>query len=64
VLSFLWLLVIGLIAGLLARVIVPGKDSMGWLTTLVLGVLGSVLLLVIYNRLAARRSIARNAGPA
>jgi uncharacterized membrane protein YeaQ/YmgE (transglycosylase-associated protein family) len=43
VLSLLWLLVIGLVAGLLARAIIPGKDAMGWLATLVLGVTGSVV---------------------
>ena len=91
--SLLWLLVIGLLAGLLARAIVPGKDSMGWLATVVLGVVGSVVgglllglltgglrdrgfgpagligsvigavvVLVVYNRMAARRSIPRGAG--
>jgi uncharacterized membrane protein YeaQ/YmgE (transglycosylase-associated protein family) len=43
VLSLLWLLVIGLLAGLLARLIVPGKDSMSLIATLVLGVAGSVV---------------------
>jgi uncharacterized membrane protein YeaQ/YmgE (transglycosylase-associated protein family) len=93
VLPLLWLLVIGLIAGLLARAIVPGKDSMGWLATMVLGVVGSVvgglllglltgglrdrgfgpagligsvigavIVLIVFNRLAARRSIPRGAG--
>ena len=92
-LSLLWLLVIGLLAGLLARAIVPGKDSMGWLATMVLGVVGSVvgglllglltgglrdrgfgpagligsvigavIVLVVYNRLAARRSMPGGAG--
>ena len=42
-LSLLWLLVIGLVAGLLARVIVPGKDSMSMVATLVLGVAGSLV---------------------
>lgn len=42
-LSLLWLLVIGLVAGLLARAIVPGKDSMGLLATVLLGVAGSVV---------------------
>ena len=42
-LSFLWFLVIGLVAGLLARAIVPGRDAMTWLGTLVLGVAGSVV---------------------
>ena len=34
-------LVVGLIAGLLARALVPGKDSMGILATLLLGIVGS-----------------------
>lgn len=34
-------LIVGLIAGLLARAIVPGKDSMGILATLLLGIVGS-----------------------
>jgi len=93
VLSLLWFLLIGLVAGLLARAIVPGKDSMGWLATMVLGVTGSlagglllglltggmrdrdfgpagllgsvtgaVIVLIVYNRLAARRSIPGSAG--
>ena len=35
------LLVVGLIAGALARLLVPGKDSIGLLGTWLLGVLGS-----------------------
>jgi uncharacterized membrane protein YeaQ/YmgE (transglycosylase-associated protein family) len=34
-------LIVGLLAGLLARAIVPGKDSMGILATLLLGIIGS-----------------------
>jgi uncharacterized membrane protein YeaQ/YmgE (transglycosylase-associated protein family) len=41
--SFIWLLVIGLVAGLLARLLMPGKDAMGLLATLLLGVVGSIL---------------------
>jgi uncharacterized membrane protein YeaQ/YmgE (transglycosylase-associated protein family) len=42
-LSFVWFLIIGLVAGLLARLIMPGKDSMGLLATMLLGVVGSFL---------------------
>ena len=35
------LLVIGLIAGAIARLLVPGHDPIGFLGTIVLGVLGS-----------------------
>ena len=39
--SLLWLLLIGLIAGWLARAIVPGPDPMAWWQTILLGVVGS-----------------------
>jgi uncharacterized membrane protein YeaQ/YmgE (transglycosylase-associated protein family) len=32
---------VGLVAGLLARAIMPGNDSMGWIATILLGVVGS-----------------------
>lgn len=87
-LSLIWLLVVGLIAGFLARAVVPGKDSMSLAGTLLLGVsgsvvgglilgllfggfrdrgfspagiigsvLGAVLVLVVYNRVSARRGV-------
>jgi uncharacterized membrane protein YeaQ/YmgE (transglycosylase-associated protein family) len=42
-LSFVWFLIIGLVAGLLARLIMPGKDTMGLLATMLLGVVGSFI---------------------
>jgi uncharacterized membrane protein YeaQ/YmgE (transglycosylase-associated protein family) len=42
-LSFVWWLVIGLIAGALARLIMPGRDAMSLLATIVLGIAGSIL---------------------
>jgi uncharacterized membrane protein YeaQ/YmgE (transglycosylase-associated protein family) len=35
------MLVIGIIAGYLARLLVPGRDPMGFIQTVVLGVVGS-----------------------
>ncbi len=37
----LYLIIIGLIAGFLARAIVPGNDSMSVMGTIVLGIVGS-----------------------
>lgn len=34
-------LVVGLIAGFIARALVPGPDPMGWVGTMVLGIIGS-----------------------
>lgn len=42
-LSFIWWLIIGLIAGALARLIMPGRDAMGIIATMLLGIVGSVI---------------------
>ena len=39
--SLIGTLIIGLIAGFIARAIKPGNDSMGWIMTALLGVAGS-----------------------
>jgi uncharacterized membrane protein YeaQ/YmgE (transglycosylase-associated protein family) len=39
----LWMLIIGLIAGAIARLIMPGKDPGGIVVTLLLGLAGSFL---------------------
>jgi uncharacterized membrane protein YeaQ/YmgE (transglycosylase-associated protein family) len=41
--SFIWWLIIGLVAGALARLLMPGKQPMGLLLTMVLGLVGSVI---------------------
>ena len=41
--SFLAFLVLGLIAGAIAKLILPGKQGGGWFITLLLGVVGAVL---------------------
>ena len=37
----IWMLVLGLIAGAVARLLVPGDDPMGILGTMLLGIVGS-----------------------
>ena len=39
--TILGLILIGLIAGLIARAVIPGKQSLGILMTIVLGIVGS-----------------------
>jgi uncharacterized membrane protein YeaQ/YmgE (transglycosylase-associated protein family) len=87
VLSILVILVVGFIAGLIARALVPGKDAMGFFATaflgivgsfvggaiwalvkkdvalwplepggLLLSILGAIVALLIYNRVAGRKS--------
>jgi len=42
-LSFIWWLIIGLIAGAIARLLMPGRDPMGWIATMLLGIIGSIV---------------------
>lgn len=41
--AFVWWLIIGLVAGGLARLLMPGRQPMGILMTMVLGLVGSML---------------------
>ncbi|WP_026549687.1 GlsB/YeaQ/YmgE family stress response membrane protein [Arthrobacter sp. Br18] len=40
---FLAFLILGLIAGAIAKLILPGKQGGGWLITMILGVVGALL---------------------
>ena len=42
-LHFLWMCLIGLIAGALAKLIMPGKDPGGIIITMLLGIAGSLV---------------------
>lgn len=42
-LSFIWMCLIGLVAGALAKLIMPGKDPGGMLVTMLLGIAGSIV---------------------
>ena len=39
--SLIGTLIVGLIVGLIARALKPGNDSMGWIMTILLGIVGS-----------------------
>lgn len=40
--AILGVILIGLFAGLIARIIKPGKDKLGWIMTILLGIGGSL----------------------
>ena len=48
----IWTIIIGLVAGLLARAIKPGNDAMGWIMTIVLGIAGALLGVFIASAIA------------
>lgn len=41
--NFIYMIIMGLIVGVIARAIKPGSDAMGWVMTIVLGIIGAVV---------------------
>jgi uncharacterized membrane protein YeaQ/YmgE (transglycosylase-associated protein family) len=41
--TVLWYLLLGIVIGIIARLILPGKENMGWIMTILLGALGAFL---------------------
>ena len=37
----IWTLLLGLIVGIIAKLIYPGRDNMGWIWTIILGIAGA-----------------------
>jgi len=46
---WVWLTIVGLIVGALGRLLHPGRDPMGWLLTLALGVISLVIAGLIFS---------------
>jgi uncharacterized membrane protein YeaQ/YmgE (transglycosylase-associated protein family) len=42
-LHILWSIIVGFVVGLLARAVVPGAQKMGFVATVILGILGSIV---------------------
>jgi uncharacterized membrane protein YeaQ/YmgE (transglycosylase-associated protein family) len=40
---WIWVILIGLVAGAIAKLITPGKDPGGFIVTILLGIAGSIL---------------------
>lgn len=43
ILHVLWSIITGFVVGLIARALLPGNDKMGFIATVVIGILGSLL---------------------
>jgi uncharacterized membrane protein YeaQ/YmgE (transglycosylase-associated protein family) len=40
---FIWFIIVGAIVGVLGRLLHPGKDPMGWLLTIAIGVIAMII---------------------
>lgn len=54
--GILWTIVLGLVIGILAKLLHPGKENMGLITTALLGIAGSFLAGVIGQALGWYRA--------
>lgn len=48
---WLWVLIVGLVVGLIAKAIMPGKDPGGFIITAILGIVGSILSTFVGEKL-------------
>ncbi|MFC4762551.1 GlsB/YeaQ/YmgE family stress response membrane protein [Dyella koreensis] len=48
---WLWVFIVGLVVGLIAKAIMPGKDPGGFIITAILGIVGSILSTFIGEKL-------------
>jgi len=48
---WLWVLIVGLVVGLIAKALMPGKDPGGFIITAILGIVGSILSTFIGEKL-------------
>ncbi len=39
--NIIWTILVGLVVGIIAKFIYPGKENMGWIWTIILGIAGS-----------------------
>ena len=48
---WLWVFIVGLVVGLIAKMLMPGKDPGGFIITAILGILGSVISTYVGEKL-------------
>jgi uncharacterized membrane protein YeaQ/YmgE (transglycosylase-associated protein family) len=46
---FIWLIIVGAIVGALGRLIHPGVDPMGWILTIIIGIVSLVIAGAIFS---------------
>jgi uncharacterized membrane protein YeaQ/YmgE (transglycosylase-associated protein family) len=47
--QWVWLIIVGAIVGALGRFLLPGRDPMGWIATIVIGVVSLIVAGLIFS---------------
>jgi uncharacterized membrane protein YeaQ/YmgE (transglycosylase-associated protein family) len=58
--TILWIALVGLVAGAIARLLVPGRDPIGCLGTMAVGVVGAFLGWFVGRELVGRHEVIRH----
>jgi uncharacterized membrane protein YeaQ/YmgE (transglycosylase-associated protein family) len=48
---WLWVIIVGLVVGIIAKAVTPGKEAMGWIITAILGIAGSFISTFVGEKL-------------
>lgn len=48
---WLWVFIVGLVVGVIAKALTPGKEAMGWIITAILGIAGSFISTYVGEKL-------------
>lgn len=54
--NFLWIIVVGIIVGILARLLMPGRDPIGFVMTAVIGIAGAFIGTYLWDEVLAKDS--------
>ena len=49
--GWIWWIVVGLLAGVIAKLIMPGRDPGGWIVSIIIGIAGAVLSALVGDML-------------
>lgn len=60
--NILWMIIFGAIVGAIAKLIMPGKDPGGFIVTIILGILGSIVGGFVLGVLIPGRAASERAG--
>lgn len=45
--GWIWWIIVGLVAGAIAKLLMPGRDPGGWIVTILIGIAGAVLSAIV-----------------
>ncbi|MBN3459701.1 GlsB/YeaQ/YmgE family stress response membrane protein [Mycobacterium sp. DSM 3803] len=51
--SIIGTIIFGAIIGVLARLVIPGKQAMGWIITVVIGIIGALIGYWVWGKIAS-----------